>query len=722
MLPQHPPQDVNLLTDGTLSQQRRIALQQQPMPEQPLMAETPMPSNEWTEEPFVEVDPGAKQETTFDLGSHLHGLWDQAEADKLDIEGRLLDDLRQYKGIYSDDIKKRFKKGRAKAFIGLTRTKVKAVDARIMDLQFPSSGEMNWSVLPTPEPKLPLNVVHQAVQEWTAMNQRQPTPDDVSAIVYAEAKRRSERMATRIADQLKESRYRDIMRDVIHSGNLYGTGVLKGPLVDYKESTAWELGQDGKWMPATTQTMIPYIEYVPVWDIYPDAAATTPEDLRYVFQRHVMTRTELANLAARDDYDGVAIMEHIRENKDGTATHKSHETELRGLDSERGVNDRLGLTPSLDKRYEVLEYWGHLDAEDIRSAGLEVPEMLDGLDLCANVWLLGTKIIKFALAEVQSIGIPYYWYYYDKDETSIWGEGIPIVMRDPQRLFNACVRALLDNTAASAGPVYEINEDLLAPGQNPDELLPFSTVYRSGRGIEAQHPAIRVHTIQSHAQLYIQLINLFSALADEATSIPKYLHGSNQGVSGAGRTMGGLSMLMGNSITVVKDQVKSLDDRIIKPFIRALYHWNMELTDDDTLKGDFEIDAQGSASLIAREVRAEKLVAYLQSTANQLDAPLVNRPYLHREIVRCLDLGDMAVKPDALIQQEQAQGQQMQQQMQVMGQAIEELQKYIAQLEQSIKGQHIGMLSDPQQAAQREVLVDAAQNGQQQPQQSFGGM
>lgn len=90
MLPQQPPQDVSLLTDGTLSQQRRIALQQQPMPEQPLMAETPMLSDEWTEEPFVEVDPDAKQETTFDLGSHLHGLWTQAEADKLDIEGRLL--------------------------------------------------------------------------------------------------------------------------------------------------------------------------------------------------------------------------------------------------------------------------------------------------------------------------------------------------------------------------------------------------------------------------------------------------------------------------------------------------------------------------------------------------------------------------------------------------------------------------------------------------------
>lgn len=656
------------------------------------------------------MDMSGEDVASFNLGGHLFGLFGQAEKDKVDVEGRFMEDLRQYKGIYSSEIKSKMKNGRSKAFIALTRTKVNAVDARIMDLEFPSNGEMNWSVAPTPDPKLPIEVVHQAVQEWTIKTQRQPTPDDIQLIVNEEAKKRAERMARRIMDQLKESKYRDVMRQVVHSGNLYGTGILKGPLVDYRDKTVWSLGPDGRWIPQTAQEMLPYVESVSVWDIYPDMAATDPEDLRYVFQRHVMSRTELARLADREDFNGQEIMDYIRSNKDGDATYKNHEQELRGLDSERSnTGERLGLTFSRDKRYEVIEYWGYLDAEDIKSSGQDLPEQLDGLELCANVWLLRDKVIKFEVAPVQAIGIPYYWYYFVKDETSIFGEGIPIIMRDPQRLFNACVRALLDNTAASAGPIYEINEDLLMPGQNPDQLLPFTNVYRGGRGIEAQHPAIRVHAIQSHAQLYVQLINLFSSLADEATSIPKYLHGSNQGVGGAGRTMGGLSMLMGNSITVVKDQVKCLDDQVIKPFIRAMYHWNMELSDDVEIKGDFEVDAQGSASLIAKEVRAEKLVTYLQQTANPLDAPLTNRAYLHREIARCLDLGEQAVKTDAVIAQEQAQNAQVQQQMAVMQQAIKELQSYIAQLEQAVKGQHISSLTgDPMGDAQREVLVDAA--------------
>lgn len=672
------------------------------------------PDSQSFDKTFEDITPdatayGAEEVEYFNIGGHLYSLFGQAEKDKLDVEGRFMDDLRQYKGIYSNEIKSKMKNGRSKAFIALTRTKVNAVDARIMDLEFPSNGEMNWSVSPTPDPMLPLEVVHESVQEWTMRNQRQPTPNDIQIIVNEEAKKRAERMARRIMDQLKESKYRDVMRQVVHSGNLYGTGILKGPLVDYKDKTVWSLGQDGKWVPQTQQSMLPYVESVSVWDIYPDMAATEPDDLRYVFQRHIMSRAELVRLADREDFDGVEIMDYIRSNKNGNATYKNHEQELRGLDSERGAGERLGLTFSRDKRYEVIEYWGFIDADDIKASGLDLPGALDGLELCANVWLLQDKVIKFELAPVQAIGIPYYWYYFNKDETSIFGEGIPIIMRDPQRLFNACIRALLDNTAASAGPIYEINEDLLMPGQNPDQLLPFSNVYRGGRGIEAQHPAVRVHTIQSHAQLYIQLINLFSSLADEATSIPKYLHGSNQGVSGAGRTMGGLSMLMGNSITVVKDQVKCLDDQVIKPFIRAMYHWNMELGDDTTIKGDFEVDAQGSASLIAKEVRAEKVISYLQQTANPLDAPLTNRAYLHREIARCLDLGEQAVKPDELIAQEQAQNAQVQQQMAVMQQAIKELQSYIAQLEQAVKGQYISSLTgDPMGDAQREVLVDAA--------------
>jgi len=653
----------------------------------------------------------------FNLGGHLHSLWIVTEAERSGMELRWLDDLRQYKGIYPSHVRANMTKGKANAFIGLTRTKIQAVDARIMDLNFPTSEEMNWTIKPSPEPELPFEIVNAKATAWAEKNQRPPTPEDIAMIVMEDAKGRSALMSKRIKDQLTEARYRDVMRKVVHSGNLYGTGVMKGPLVDYKDAKSWVMGEDGNWVMKTEQKMLPYIEATSVWDTYPDMSATEPDDLRFVFQRHVMPRSELVELSNREDFDSVAIMEHIKTNKNGTAIYKTYEQELRTLDSERtNPNERIDYMSERKKRYEVIEFWGSIDAEDIRDSGYDLPAELDGLELLANVWMLRDKVIKFEIAEVQSIGIPYYWYYYNKDETCIFGEGVPVVMRDTQRLFNAAVRALCDNTAGSAGPVYEVNEDLIAPGQNLDNIGPWTTVYRGGRGIEAQHPAIRVHTIQSNAQLYIQLINLFSTLADESSAIPKYLHGSAQGMQGAGRTMGGLSMMLGQSVTVVKEQVRCLDDYVVKRFIRNMYFWNMELGDNPDIKGDFEVSAEGSASLIAKEVRAEKLISYLQSTANPLDASMVNRPYLHREIVKCLDLGEMAVKSDETIAAEQASGQQQAQQMQMMQQAIMELQSYIKQLEQRVKASHIDTLDegglgdydDPMQAAQREVLVNAA--------------
>jgi hypothetical protein len=82
-------------------------------------------------------DPSGEDISSFNLGGHLFSLFGQAEKDKLDVEGRFMEDLRQYKGIYSSEIKAKMRTGRSKAFIALTRTKVNAVDARIMDLEFP---------------------------------------------------------------------------------------------------------------------------------------------------------------------------------------------------------------------------------------------------------------------------------------------------------------------------------------------------------------------------------------------------------------------------------------------------------------------------------------------------------------------------------------------------------------------------------------------------------
>ena len=50
-------------------------------------------------------------------------------------------------------------------------------------------------------------------------------------------------------------------------------------------------------------------------------------------------------------------------------------------------------------------------------------------------------------------------------------------------------------------------------------------------------------------------------------------------------------MLMNAANTVRRRQVKLWDDNVTKPMIRDFYHFNMLHSDDETIKGDFNVEA-----------------------------------------------------------------------------------------------------------------------------------
>ena len=94
---------------------------------------------------------------------------------------------------------------------------------------------------------------------------------------------------------------------------------------------------------------------------------------------------------------------------------------------------------------EVKEFWGFLSTEEMQSLGVDVPEDQLGLEFAANIWTIGPVIIKGIISPLKDVTFPYHFYYYEKDDTSIFGEGIPCIMRDVQILVNASIRAMLDN-------------------------------------------------------------------------------------------------------------------------------------------------------------------------------------------------------------------------------------------------------------------------------------
>jgi len=596
------------------------------------------------------------------LGQKINRMFDKCERDRGLVEQRWLQDLRQYRGEYDPEVLAKMHPKRSRAFLSLTRTKVNTITARQMDILFPANGEKNWGVEPTPIPDMNPMIMQSIVEQMVEATGQPPSEDQIKKVINDEARRRSDNMETEMADQLAEIKYRTIINNVIKSGNLYGTGVLKGPLVKKEVAKRWLPDGKGGWVTVQIERILPYCEFVPLWDLYPDMTARTPEGMRHIFQRYVMTPNQLYALSKRQDFNGKAIVAYMKAYPGGDAKFKTHEESLRNMSPGSEISLKFKETegtttgtaslyssssPATNTgKFEVREFWGYLSASELAEVGVKVPEEQLGMELAANIWTVGDVVIKAILSPIEGVTFPYFFYHYTKDETSIFGEGIPYIMRDSQTLFNAAVRAMLDNAAISAGPIIVANMDLLAQDEDPTDVYPFRVFQRTGSGIEASAKAIEVFDLKSYTPEYLTMVKFFLETADEITTVPRFMHGDQSRLQGAGKTATGLSMLMGAANITIKDQIKHFDDGITKPFIKALYFWNMDFNQKEGIKGDFGVVCKGTSSLIAKEVMAEKLTQFLGMTANDYDMMYMNRDVALREMAKVMDLDEIGLIKD----------------------------------------------------------------------------
>jgi len=634
-------------------------------------------------------DVSAKQS----LGATLREKFKVAEKARQEVEQRWLADLRQYKGQYDPEIERRIDKNRSKVYLQLTRIKVETL-TRMMMAGLLGNKDTNWSIEPTPEADIPYNDKVMLAQKFFSQGGK-PPPEVVNAAVQDMAKQRSENMAREIEDQLSENRgrrYADVIRSAIKSGNLFGTGVVKGPLVYQEVVKRWTLSQDDQtWnldpeietqqkqlsdgSTVVVQTpkvkLTPYIEYVPVWDIYPDMSATCLEDAQYIFQRKIMIKTDLLDLSKRDDFDEEVIKAYVKEHPEGDAdTYKTYETELNSMSQDRENQ------PKRERKFELLEFWGLVSGEELQGVGLDIPE--DDLikDFWANVFLLGDRIIKADLNPLEGSTLPYFFYYNDKDETSIFGEGISTRTRQLQELTNASVRLIVDNTAMAAGPQFEVNRRLIRSGEDPTDLRPWKVWLRDGDPDMDDSPAVRVIQVPSQTQDVEAVLKISTSYFDEVSNVPRQDSADPQGKQTATEA----SILANRSNTGTTEQIKKFDDQVTIPLITALYNWNMQFNPDPNIKGDMQVVVKGTAGAQVKESRAQILATFRQQVGQDPElAQMVDWPKFLKEFAANADVPEDVILGDDEIQQHQ----QEQQAQQAQAQAQMALQQFLQQAKAS---------------------------------------
>ena len=633
------------------------------------------------------MDEAKEEEVISNLVAKINSRFQQCETTREDDEDRWLQAFHNYRGRYFKNVAFRDHE-KSRVFVKVTKTKVLAAYGQLIDVLFGA----NKFPLTIQETRVPEGIDEYAhlnpLKEQMGMNQNeQPTPgiegnmdytpgepmmqesngglgfpgdgndlapgttfNDLNNDAnlggleeeYAEADLTSgpapspempqikpaqiaaRRLVKLILDQIEESNGSVELRIVIFEACLLGTGIIKGPFTYNKTLHKYtDTGNGREYTPETVK--VPKMEFVSIWDFYPDPNARNMEEAEFVIQRHRLNRNQVLDLANRPFFNKQAIMDCVR--MGAKYNKKSWETDI---DLEKSQY------PDIESnRFEVLEYWGTIDAMSAREEGLELDESIDDMEeVQVNVWMIRDKVIRIVQNPFKPFRTPYQSFVYEKNPYTFFGIGVPENMDDAQQIMNGHARMAIDNLALAGNLVFDIDESALASNQTM-EVFPGKIFKR-----QAGSPGQSIYGLKfpNTAVENMQMFDKFRQLADESTGLPSYSHGQT-GVQSMTRTASGMSMLMGAASLNIKTVIKNIDDQLIKPLGEALFQWNMQFYEGDLpIHGDLEIKATGSSSLMKKEVRSQRLTMFLQTVQNPAIAPFVRMSEVIKELAHSLDL------------------------------------------------------------------------------------
>ena len=622
----------------------------------------------------VEGEDGLSINADAQVKSNLAGLIEARFADSKmardSDENRWITAYHNFRGLYPKNV--RFRESeKSRVFIKVTKTKVLAAYGQLIDVIF-GTGKFPIGVAHTPLPEGVSEYMHLSSQASPGIetNVSAPSPvtvDDPMDIGYAgdgrvlkpgatlssgagifedletaenvsfeegpnpipnipeisPAKEAARNMEKLIHDQIDESSGSTELRNAIFESTLFGTGIVKGPFNFNKTLHKWEDSEEGReYTPVSVR--VPRIEFVSVWDFFPDPNATSIEECEFVVHRHKLNKSQLRALRKMPYFNEDAIRDCMMLGPN--YTEEDYEYELK--DDQRMAE--MGAS-----RFEVLEYWGLMDAEYAKDVGIELPEEVDVLDeIQINAWICNGLVLRAVVNPFTPHRIPYNAFPYERNPYSFFGVGVAENMNDSQQIMNGHARLAIDNLALSGSLVFDVDETMLVGGQSM-EIYP-GKVFRRQSGMQGQ--AIHGLKFPNTSQENMMMFDKFRQLADEQTGIPSYSHGQT-GVQSMTRTASGMSMLLGAASLNIKTVVKNLDDFLLKPLGKAYFQWNMQFFDGQLkTTGDLEIKAMGTNSLMQKEVRSQRLTMFLQTAQNPAIAPFVKMSKLISELAYSLDL------------------------------------------------------------------------------------
>lgn len=503
--------------------------------------------------------------------------------------------------------------------VNIVRAKVNIAIAQTVSQQFGTTNK-NWSLYPEEGNDDPL---------------------------VAEACRR---MEDEIANQLDKCRYSKKARQAMEDRVILGTGILKGPVNTGKmKKTYRPIEGTEMWEPYVEMDRYPSAEHVNPWFFYPDDTTNDPENLQNSIEIHPMSALELKKYMKHPGFMAEAIEDTLKEKPDEfvNANYSEYATLTES-------------NPYLFKdKYLVLEYHGPITKSQLDRLGIEPTYDSPNEEYYGEVWVVHNRVIRVELENIEAcFKIPYYMSVWNRDPAHVFGFGVPIMMRDAQRVVNQTWHMILDNSSISSGPQVAMQKNFIEPADGEWTIEPRKVWYLTDPQVTVDQ-AIQFFyppNVTPNLQPVLEMARLFS---EEESTIPLITAGL-QSPQPADSATGALVYRQA-STTLLDFLGEDWSDTVTGPLIEAWYGWNMQYNPRQDIKGAYAVDVRTGIEYKNKELYLRDLERLsLEVTQNPVAAMLVRPEEIMRARIEMMNLpSDHMIKtPEEIEAEKQAAAQQ----------------------------------------------------------------
>ena len=445
-----------------------------------------------------------------------------------------------------------------------------------------------------------------------------------------------------IDDQFAQCKYNAEFRKAITYGAKRGTIIMRGPTKNIITTPRWKQVDGATYTldePDTDSAM--QFAAVDPLHFYPDPAARNIEDSDGNFEIMFFTAKRLRQMA-KSGFNPDAIKRVLNGDKN-TGSLPDWYVKLGSINAGMAGQELFAQSGL----YEAWLWSGELTGETLVDFfGDQVDVDLDAIS--ATLWGVGDIVIKAELSLMETGECLYSVCPLIENEASLFGHGIPWAGRNAQESLNAAWRMIIDNAAASAVPGVLVDRVRIKPANGSWSHEPGKTWYAT-QG-EDDPSGIDVRKTLQYIDFPVKLDQLMTVMTAAKQMFDEEVNFSlvMQGETGPNtpETAQGTSIHFNAGRVVIKGLISAIDDRITVPNVGRAINWNMQFSDDESVKTDLVSIAKGSSVLMERREQMQIMNGAMQLLLDPRYSYMIDEELVIEEYVKNGRLGNMLRTPE----------------------------------------------------------------------------